>query len=65
MASEWSLEMMCVGTIARLFSKYDTNDDGKLDMTEVKSLTRELAPDLTEEESKEAFKVLDTDGSRC
>lgn len=56
--------MRCAGAIARLFSKYDTNDDGKLDMTEVKALTRELAPDLTEEESKEAFRVLDTDGSR-
>lgn len=52
------------GIIAKLFSKFDTNDDGKLDMTEVKALTRELAPDLSEEESNEAFRVLDTDNSR-
>lgn len=52
------------GTIARLFAQYDTNSDDKLDLSELKVLARNMDIELSDEEAKEAFKVLDEDGSR-
>lgn len=52
------------GTIARLFAQYDTNSDDRLDLSELEVLARNLDIELSEEEAKEAFKVLDSDGSR-
>lgn len=52
------------GTIARLFARYDTNSDDRLDLSEIKVLARDLEVDLSEDEVKEAFQVLDEDNSR-
>jgi hypothetical protein len=52
------------GTIARLFSRFDTNSDDRLDLSEIQALARDLQPDLSGDEVKEAFKVLDADNSR-
>lgn len=52
------------GNIARLFARIDTNGDDRLDLSEVRRLVQELQPELSEDETKEAFKILDTDSSR-
>ncbi len=36
----------------------------RLDLSEIQALARDLQPDLSSEEVKEAFKVLDADNSR-
>lgn len=36
----------------------------RLDLSEIQALARELQPDLSQDEVKEAFKVLDADNSR-
>mmetsp|Transcript_17365 Transcript_17365/g.51954 ORF Transcript_17365/g.51954 Transcript_17365/m.51954 type:complete len:83 (+) Transcript_17365:504-752(+) len=53
------------GVIAKLFSRFDRNDDGKLDLSEIKALARDLEQELSDDDVKEAFKVLDVDNSRA
>ncbi|GFR52591.1 hypothetical protein Agub_g15185 [Astrephomene gubernaculifera] len=51
------------GEIAYVFSTYDVNDDYRLELSEVKRLCQDLGKELSEEESREALRLLDTSGS--
>ncbi|GIL73826.1 hypothetical protein Vretimale_5316 [Volvox reticuliferus] len=48
------------GEIAYVFSTYDVNDDYRLELSEVKRLCQDLGKDLTDDELKEALRILDT-----
>ncbi|GLC46155.1 hypothetical protein PLESTB_001195900 [Pleodorina starrii] len=48
------------GEIAYVFSTYDVNDDYRLELSEVKRLCQDLGKDLSDEEVKEALRILDT-----
>ncbi|EFJ42290.1 hypothetical protein VOLCADRAFT_107336 [Volvox carteri f. nagariensis] len=48
------------GEIAYVFSTYDVNDDYRLELSEVKKLCQDLGKELTEDELKEAMRILDT-----
>jgi len=47
----------------RIFSKYDHNHDGSVDVAELRSICMEMGALLTEEELRIAVRVLDTDGN--
>lgn len=48
------------GDVAYVFTTYDTNDDNKLELSELKNLCNQLGKELTEPELKEALRILDT-----
>ncbi|KAG2489366.1 hypothetical protein HYH03_012196 [Edaphochlamys debaryana] len=51
------------GEIAYVFSKYDVNEDCRLSTSELKRLCLDLGKDLTDDEVKEALRILDTSGN--
>eukprot|EP01025_Chloroclados_australasicus_P015603 TRINITY_DN17514_c0_g1_i1.p1 TRINITY_DN17514_c0_g1~~TRINITY_DN17514_c0_g1_i1.p1 ORF type:complete len:378 (-),score=48.34 TRINITY_DN17514_c0_g1_i1:292-1341(-) len=48
--------------IARMFSKFDTNDDFRIDVNELERLCDEAGRSLTREEAQAALKALDENG---
>ncbi|PNW88143.1 hypothetical protein CHLRE_01g016300v5 [Chlamydomonas reinhardtii] len=48
------------GEIAYVFSCYDKNEDYRLELSEVKRLCQDLGKELSDEEYKEALRLLDT-----
>lgn len=49
--------------IAIVFAQYDTNENGKLDLSELKRLCQTLGKQLDDNEVKEALKILDKNGN--
>ena len=47
----------------RLFQRYDRSKDGKLSMTECKTLFKDLFPTINDEEVRSTFLELDVDGT--
>eukprot|EP00892_Ulva_mutabilis_P011984 jgi/Ulvmu1/9158/UM005_0256.1 len=50
-------------TIARMFTKYDTNDDGRIDQRELEQLCRDAGRDMSPEEVKAALQAIDENGN--
>lgn len=46
--------------IAGVFSRYDTNEDGRLEQSELRQLCSQLGSDISEAEAKEAVRILDS-----
>eukprot|EP00879_Flechtneria_rotunda_P014749 GHRR01015413.1.p1 GENE.GHRR01015413.1~~GHRR01015413.1.p1 ORF type:complete len:136 (+),score=54.13 GHRR01015413.1:499-906(+) len=58
--SKYDLSEAQAADIAGVFSRFDTNEDGKLEQSELRALCAKLGTDITEAEAKEAIRILDS-----
>lgn len=59
-AAAYGLTEQRASNIALAFSNYDLNDDGKLELSELRKLCESLNHPLADEELREAIRILDT-----
>eukprot|EP00877_Chromochloris_zofingiensis_P003321 jgi/Chrzof1/12990/Cz07g15150.t1 len=61
--SKYGLSEAQAADVAGVFSAFDRNDDGRLELSELKTLCNSLGKELSEPELKEAIKLLDSSGT--
>lgn len=61
---KYALTSAQASSIAVEYAKWDTNDDGKLELSEFEKMAAALDMNLAPEEAKVAFEVIDTDKSK-
>lgn len=58
--AKYGLSEAQAADIAGVFSRYDTNEDGKLEKSELRQLCSQLGTDISDAEAKEAVRILDS-----
>ncbi|KAF6261256.1 hypothetical protein COO60DRAFT_1503069 [Scenedesmus sp. NREL 46B-D3] len=58
--AKYGLSEAQAADIAGVFSRYDTNEDGRLEQSELRRLCSQLGTDISDAEAKEAVRILDS-----
>eukprot|EP00878_Enallax_costatus_P044025 GHUV01052171.1.p1 GENE.GHUV01052171.1~~GHUV01052171.1.p1 ORF type:complete len:243 (+),score=82.51 GHUV01052171.1:2-730(+) len=58
--AKYGLSEAQAADIAGVFSRYDTNEDGRLEQAELRQLCSLLGADISDAEAKEAIRILDS-----
>lgn len=61
--AQYGMSEQEAGNIALVFSKYDSNENGRLELSELKALCLSLGKELDDAELKEALRILDANGN--